>query len=161
DHKKRSSITLVFDVSGSMHDDNKIENARAGALELLRVLDDRDAFALEPFNGAILEDQPPAELTQSRETARQKIESLFASGGTALYDAIAAGYQRHLQSAPNEQDKISAIVVLTDGADTRSSLNLEGLLSQIQLRTESQPVRIFTIGYGKDAQKDVLQKIAD
>ena len=161
EHKKRSSLTLVFDVSGSMQDDNKIENARAGALELLAVLDDRDAFALEPFNARILENELPTDLTQSRETARGKIQSLFASGGTALYDAIAAAYQRHLESSPDEQDKISAIVVLTDGADTRSKLNLDDLLSQIQLRSESQPVRIFTIGYGNDAQKDVLQKIAD
>src|SRR5262249_42293902 len=86
---------------------------------------------------------------------------LFAQGGTRLYDAIAIAYQRQIQSAQTASDKISAIVVLTDGADTRSDLKLDRLLSQIQLRSETQPVRVFTIGYGKDAQKDVLQKIAD
>ena len=161
EHKKRSSITLVFDVSGSMKGDNKIENARAGALELLKVLDDRDAFALEPFSDTILEDQVPVELSRTRETARAKIESLFADGGTRLYDAIAAAYQRQTQSTGGASDKIKAVVVLTDGADTRSKLTLDGLLSQIQLRSEAQPIRVFTIGYGTDAQKNVLQTIAD
>jgi len=161
EHKKRSSITLVFDVSGSMQEDNKIENARGGALELLKVLDDRDAFALEPFNDTILEDGAPVELSRSRETTRAKIESLFAHGGTRLYDAIATAYQRHSPSVGGAPEKISAVVVLTDGADTQSNLKLNDLLSQIQLRSEAQPIRVFTIGYGKDAQKDVLQKIAD
>lgn len=161
EHKKRSSITLVFDVSGSMKEQRKIEFARSGALELLKSLSDADDFALMPFNQAILALDDPAPLRATRRMAETKVKSLFADGGTALYDAILTAYRRQMARAAANAGKISAIVVLTDGADTNSSLVLGELLRQIHFDAEQHNIRVFTIGYGVDAQKDVLQKIAD
>jgi Ca-activated chloride channel family protein len=161
DHKKRSNITLVFDVSGSMKDQNKIGSARNGALELLKSLSDADYFALMPFNQIILANDPPAELKSSRPRAEAKVKSLFADGGTALYDAVLAAYRGQMDRAASNAGKISAVVVLTDGADTNSVIKLPELLKQIRFDAEQHNIRIFTIGYGTDAQMDVLQKISD
>jgi Ca-activated chloride channel family protein len=160
-HKKHSSIVLVFDTSGSMNDDDKIGNARNGAMELLNVLSDDDSFALMPFNNVILSREAPQPLRASRARAVAKVSSLFASGGTALYDTIATAYDQQMASATKNSDKISAVVVLTDGADTNSKMPLNELLRRIRFDNESHTIRVFTIGYGTDAQKDVLQQIAD
>ena len=158
-NKKRSQITLVFDTSGSMSQEGKIVNARTGALELLKALDDSDYFNLKPFNERILSNERPALLKDSRATAEQKIQSLFASGGTALYDTIATAFREQL--GDRHADRIAAIVVLTDGTDTNSRMKLEQLLSQIRSDNELRTVKVFTIGYGSDADKKVLQSIAN
>jgi len=87
------------------------------------------------------------------------ISGLFASGGTALYDAIDHAYQ-DLLTHP-QAEKISAIVVLSDGEDTNSTLKLPDLLPRIKFDNEMRTIRVFTIGYGAGARKEVLGKIAD
>lgn len=159
--KKHSNVTLVLDISGSMNDKHKIDNAREGALQFLSQLDDDDEFALETFNKQVRLAQPRAELKTSRAQAEQTIKGLFAQGGTALYDAIATAYDDHLQHAGADTDKISAIVVLTDGEDTDSTMTLPQLLQKIHFDNETHTIRVFTIAYGDDARKDVLTQIAD
>jgi Ca-activated chloride channel family protein len=51
--------------------------------------------------------------------------------------------------------------VLSDGEDTDSALALDALLRQIGSGAERQGVRVFTIGYGEGAHRDVLERIAD
>ena len=87
--------------------------------------------------------------------------SLIPNGETALYDAIASAYREQMASAPRNADRIRAIVVLTDGEDNKSRLTLDQLLKEIHFDSETHNIRIFTIAYGRDAKKDVLQKIAD
>jgi hypothetical protein len=50
---------------------------------------------------------------------------------------------------------------VTDGEDTDSKMKLPELLRRIRLDSEKRPIRVFTIGYGKDAVTSVLQSIAD
>ncbi len=161
ENKKRSNITLVVDVSGSMNEEQKLINAKAGAAEMLKMLGDGDLFRLIAFNQAILPGPPAKRLKESRPDAERALSSLFASGGTALYDAISRAYQDQTVSEEKNPDKISALVVLTDGEDTNSKLKLEQLLPTISGSAEKNSIRIFTIGYGSDARKDVLQSIAD
>ena len=160
-NKKRSNVTLVMDVSGSMNENRRIENARFGASQLIDLLSDSDSFRLMAFNQNVFPSAPAAQLGKSRSKALRDSASLMADGGTALYDAISKAYQDQLAAAQQHPDEISAIVVLTDGADTNSSLKLEGLLNQIRFDSESHNIRVFTIGYDSGGQKDALQKIAD
>lgn len=161
DHKKPANITLVFDTSGSMNEDNRIQNARPGAQELIRMLNDRDTFRMVPFATTVIETGPAKPVKEIRKRVLTEAGSLIANGGTALYDAIAAAHREQMAQAAKNATRISAIVVLTDGADTNSVLKLDKLLEQIRFDSELRTIRVFTIGYGKDAQKDVLKKIAD
>ncbi len=157
--KKKSNIVLVLDTSGSMKEENRMENAKAGAAEFLALLGDEDTFSLLTFNNSLSWTQSAVKLKDGRSQADQYIKSLFPQGGTALYDAIADAWKR-LEANP-EPDKITAIVVLTDGADTDSKLKLDALLKMVLSNVESRPTRIFTIGYGKGANMKVLKQIGD
>jgi len=161
ENKKHSNITLVMDVSGSMNEGGRIQSARLGAQELIRLLNDSDTFRLLPFNNSVFPSSPATPLREVRERALRDAGSLIADGGTALYDAIATAHQDQMDNVRKNADKISAIIVLTDGADTHSRLKLTQLLDQIRFDNETRTTRIFTIGYGAEAQKDVLKKIAD
>ena len=157
ERKKHTNVVLALDVSGSMMGD-KLNHARQGALKFLQALGDADNVSLLTFNHEInwLAKQLP--IKTERQFIEKKINSLFASGGTALYDAITDAYQ-YLQKNP-QTNKIAAIVVLSDGQDTSSQLKLDELLKQVQL-TEANAILIFPIGYGDDADKTVLKSIAN
>jgi Ca-activated chloride channel homolog len=158
--KKHSNVVLVLDTSGSMNDDNKIQNAREGAKQLVQMLDDGDTFSFLPFSSELHWAQQNASVKDERSKLNAQIDSLFAGGGTALYDAIDAAYQQ-LATVPPGDSKIQAVVVLTDGADTQSRMKLPELMQRIQYNGETRAIHIFTIAYGADARKDILQKIAD
>jgi Ca-activated chloride channel family protein len=158
EEKKPADIALVLDTSGSMQDEEKMPNAKAGAKQLVSLLTDRDEFSLISFNNVpswATTDQP---LAASRKPSVDAIDSLFPGGETALYDAIDAAYA-HLQQKP--ADHIRAIVVLTDGEDNKSALKLSDLLARIRADAETHTIRIYTIAYGSDARHDVLTQIAN
>jgi Ca-activated chloride channel homolog len=161
-NKKRSVVTLVLDRSGSMNDEQRMENAKAGAEQLVELLDDEDTFSLLPFNNTPAWALREVRLGDERQTVQQTLRGIFADGGTALYDSIAAAYDQKLQEIRGNPGRIAAIVVLTDGEDTDSDLKLDALLQKIRSRgSESRGVRVFTIGYGGSSKKAVLQAIAD
>ena len=155
--KKPADIALVLDTSGSMRDENKMAGAQAGAKQLVSLLGSSDTLTLVPFSSTVNWAAIDQELGSSRQKAMSIIDSLFADGGTHLYDAVDQAY-RHLRKEP--ANRIRAVVVLTDGADETSSESLRDLLSTIRGNSEDQSIRIFTIAYGSDAERGVLQQIA-
>jgi Ca-activated chloride channel family protein len=161
ENKKHANITLAFDTSGSMSENKKMENARAAALQLVDQLSDDDQFSLLPFSGSAEWALKRTSMRDSRALAKEKLAALYPHDGTALYDAIANAYAAHLSSQDQDAERISAIVVLTDGEDRDSKLSLDDLLKQIKFDSEHHTIRVFTIAYGDDAKKDILTKIAD
>ena len=158
--KKHSNVVLVLDTSGSMNQEHKMQNARDGAKQLVQLLDDGDTFSFLPFSTEPHWALRNATVREERAKLISQIDSLFAQGDTALYDSIDSAYQQ-LASAGPGGSKIQAVVVLTDGEDTQSRMKLEELMQHIQYNGETRAIHIFTIAYGKDARKDILQKIAD
>ena len=157
--KKPAGLTMVLDISGSMNDDRKIENSRAGAQQFVDALGDRDELSLMVFNQQSMWLAQDAPLARERAHLGQTLGGLVAGGGTALYDSILAAYQRAAQQPA--AGRITALVVLTDGEDTDSRLKLPQLLNAIRFDGERRTIRIFTIAYGQDADTKVLQQIAD
>jgi Ca-activated chloride channel family protein len=158
ENKKHANIVLVIDTSGSMKGE-RIVNARAGAKSFISQLGNKDIFSLMPFSSRSYWAIKVESMGQSRDKALAAVEGLFADGGTALYDSISSAYvSLRDQSSDNT---IQAVVVLTDGEDTESRLKLENLIQQIQFDSEKRTTRIFTIGYGKEANEKALRAIAD
>jgi Ca-activated chloride channel family protein len=160
--KKAADLVLVLDTSGSMNDDDKIQNAREGAKQLVSLLSDQDRISLVPFNSTITWASTDIRLKDGRADLLRTIDSLFALNGTKLYDSIDQAYQHLLTVKEKEgQGRILSVVVLTDGADTESTMQLEQLMPRIRFDGETKTIHIFTIAYGGDARKDILKDIAD
>ncbi len=160
--KKAANVVLVMDTSGSMNDDGKIQSAREGAKQLVNLLSDGDRLSLLPFNSTMSWASQDTPIKTGRDQLLHTIDSLFAQGGTALYDSIDAANQYLLShSHEAEGDSILSIVVLTDGEDTESKMHLDELMGRIRFDGEAHKIHIFTIAYGKDAKKDILARIAE
>ncbi|HZO15047.1 MAG TPA: VWA domain-containing protein [Polyangiaceae bacterium] len=161
--KKTVDIMFVFDRSGSMQGD-PLAKAKVGAKEFLSQLDDRDRVSLLPFNNIVPEAvDDPVELTKARDKITQGVDGIFADGGTALYDAIAAAHKKLDGAAKKEPKRIYAMVVLSDGLDRDSRTSIDALEQQIAVSEEatSPPVRLFTIAYGAEADPATLARIAE
>ena len=99
-------------------------------------------------------------IRDARARALSTLQGVFASGGTALYEAVAEAYDYQRQLAARDPGRISAVVVLTDGEDTDSTMKLPELLARVRSGGETQGIPVFTIGYGRDANRQVLEQIA-
>ena len=160
--KKAANVVLVLDTSGSMNEDRKIQNAREGAKQLVNLMSPEDRLSLVPFSTHINWATTDVPISSGKDKLLSTIDSLYAEGGTALYDAIASGYDHLLQQEKSgKNDRILSVVVLTDGADTESNLKLNELMERIRYDGETRAIHVFTIAYGNDARKDILKQIAD
>ncbi|WP_376797051.1 extracellular solute-binding protein [Thermogemmatispora sp.] len=161
--KRRVAAMLILDISGSMNDSlngvSKIDAARQGLSDFVRLMSDNDQLGLTVFSDQAGVISPLSPVGPKRQQTLQQIGAITASGGTRLFDTIAQQVQ-DLGSFVTED--IKAVVVLTDGQDNRSQLSLEALLQRITPRGEDagRGIRVFTIAYGTDADVKALTSIA-
>lgn len=155
-HKKTADILLVFDISGSMKGQDKIQFARTGALKLLEILRPEDTFSLLLFNHSTTWLGKQQHLETDRSFFERVLRTIRSEGGTALYDAIDEAYR--FMAERLQKDRISAIVVLSDGADGHSkNTTLEALLEKIG----QSDIGIYPIAYGDNAEMAILEQIAE
>jgi Ca-activated chloride channel family protein len=159
--RKAANVMLVFDTSGSMGEQSKIDQAKDGLRVFFRELSPRDRVGLLSFNTKVFREAPIQEVRTNLATLRQRVAGLLPDGETAVYDATAEGYNQ--VRALHDDTRINAVVVLTDGQDNQSDISLGSLVSQLRShnqQSEQQVVRVFTIAYGDGAERDKLAQIA-
>lgn len=159
--KRHTNVYLVVDVSGSMEQDDKLVNAQEALRVFLEQIEgDLERVGLITFSSDVQERVPLDELSRSRTNIAQGIDSLEAYGDTSLLDAVDLAYMR--LKTLNDEERINAIVVMTDGQENNSAIRLETLVQRIQQgNQQGPPVVVFCIGYGSDADERTLRTLAD
>ena len=144
-----------------MNDEDKIGQARLGLQAFLHQLSGRDRVGLTTFDTSFRTIVSPGPFSRSRTLLQQRVSELVAGGSTALYDAALRGWE--IVDDQHDDERINAVVILSDGADTASGTALESVLDRLRSRAsgEGRQIRIFTIAYGSDAKADVLAKLAE
>jgi Ca-activated chloride channel family protein len=174
--RKQARVLLVIDVSGSMGDNagdgtSKLDLAKQAAVQALGQFSPNDQVGLRIFSTGISRAQPTDYLdvvpigpvATQREQLANKIQSLVPTSGTPLYTTALASYQDLKKSF--DPARINAVVLLTDGRnDDPNNDDLNKTLTALRADSEgvsATPVRLFTIAYGRDADKDVLRRMAE
>jgi Ca-activated chloride channel family protein len=157
--RKPANVELVVDVSGSMGDEGKLDQARRGLLVFLRQLSPRDRVGLVTFNDQIFPLVPVRPFAQNAGPLRDAIGELIPGGQTAVYDATQDGLRRVQEL--RDPSRINAVVVLTDGEDTSSKLDFDAVRDALtaQSRSEGAAVRVYTIAYGSSANSGELDAL--
>lgn len=155
-NRKRADIILVVDVSGSMEGD-KLEMTRAGLESfLMRILPD-DRVGMITFSSSATEVVAPAALSENRIELQRAIGAMNATGKTAVFDAVELARQS-LEALPSTgEDRMKAIVLLSDGADNASRITL----ADLERNFDETGVSIFPVAYGADADRSILDAIAE
>jgi Ca-activated chloride channel homolog len=158
--RKAANVAIVVDTSGSMNDEGKLAHASEGLQVFLRQFSPRDRVGLIGFSERAYTIVPVGEVLRNRAALRAAAAALTAGGGTAVYDATRQALDAIV--ALRDSTRINAVVVLTDGEDNASRLTASELEALLEQRAENQErnIRVFTIAYGSDAKKDVLEEIA-
>ena len=160
--RKPANVMLVLDTSGSMNDERRLENAKDGLEVFFNEVSPRDRLGLVTFSDLITERVPLGQPFRKTEAElRRIVQNLTADGGTAVYDATdeGLGTVRRL----DDESRINAVVVLTDGEDTDSSLTADEVVERVSNQDDSAPeVRVFTIAYsaGAEGAAASLERIA-
>jgi len=163
--KKKAHIVLAIDRSGSMklkdgkNKLNRMAGAKQGAKTLINLLGEEDSFSMISFSNNPVWAIQDKKVGPNRKELLDSVDAIFSQGGTALYDAISLGFNK-FQKTP-DQDRITAVVVLTDGDDSGKGVKLNELLRQIKSDGETRNTRVFTIAYSKGAKADILKQIAE
>lgn len=121
------SVVLMVDTSGSTAKELKYEADSASRFfrALLAEGNLQDTASLYTFNWEVREQQP---FSRDLKAFDARLKLLHGEAGTAMYDAVYLGAQR---LEPREGRKV--IVVVTDGGDTVSKVNLHKALEAAQL----------------------------
>ncbi len=129
------SIALVVDNSGSMS--KKRPAVNKSALDLIEASNPQDEAFVVNFSDEAFIDQ---EFTSSVNKLRDGLSHIESRGGTALYDAVVASADKLATDAKRPKQ---VLVLITDGEDNASTLNLEQTIRRVQQL--SGPV-IYSIG---------------
>jgi len=177
EQRKAAQALLVLDVSGSMAEEGgdngetKLDLAKQAAANALSQFGPNDLVGLRIFSTSVspaeptdyLDLVPVGPIAANREQIAAKIRELVPSNGTPLYTTASASID--LVKKQYKPALINAVVLLTDGKneDPRND-DLTGTLAKLTAGSEgggSQPVRLFTIGFGKDADASALRRLAE
>ena len=171
--RKRARVLQVIDVSGSMGESvgsegkTKLELAKEAAIRALAQYAPDDEVGLWVFSSNVnnrptpwVELVPIGRVRDNLNPLRERIAGLVPDGGTALYATTRAAVSHVRQSF--DPQRINAVIFLTDGKNEYPpDTNLDGLLRDLQAEDVSTAVRVFTIGYGDDADLPTLRRIAE
>ena len=162
--KKKATVILVVDTSGSMQGE-KIANAVEATANFIQRLERDDEIIVLPFSDQVKEIELSGRAGDVAERLGERVRGLFAEGGTALYDAVCAAAERvNAVRAEDEaagEKRLYGIVVLSDGQDTASSRTENDMFNCLPSGEDVQGIKVFTIAYGDDADKDLLLRVAN
>jgi Ca-activated chloride channel family protein len=159
--RKPANILLVLDTSGSMNEERRLERAQQGLEAFFRGVQPQDAVGLTTFSDRITPLVPPAPLSENGTELRSRVQGLFADGGTAFHDATVEAFDA--VRAQRANDRINAVVLLTDGEDTDSQRSVDDVVAHLEGQGDSENrVRVFTIAYssGATGARENLKRIA-
>jgi Ca-activated chloride channel family protein len=129
------SVGFIFDVSGSMKDNNNIKKAKAAITRFFESGNPEDEFFLITFNQKtkLLQTFTDDSSTVQNEAAMQK-----PGGRTALYDAVYMGLD-HVKRGKNDK---KALILITDGEDNSSRYSP----AEVREFAKESDVQIYGIG---------------
>ncbi len=129
------SMGLIIDNSGSMY--RKRPSVNKAALDLVLASNPQDeAFVVNFSDEAFID----CDFTSNINKLREGLSHIGSRGGTALYDAVVASADKLVADAKRPKQ---VLILITDGEDNASSLNLEQTIERVQQL--SGPV-IYSIG---------------
>ena len=142
------SIGLVIDNSGSMRE--KRRDVNAAALEFVKASNPQDEVFVVNFDDEAYLDQ---DFTSSLDRLQDALQRIDTRGGTALYDATSISLDHLVAKGKKEYIK-RALLIITDGEDTSSRMDLEILVRKLQ----ASDVTIYGIGLLSDEERRAARR---
>jgi Ca-activated chloride channel family protein len=145
------SVGIIFDVSGSMKDNNNIRKAKSAITRFLESGNPEDDYFLITFNQTT---KLAHAFTAESSAVQNEVAFQKPGGRTALYDAVYMGLD---QIGRGRNDK-KALILITDGEDNSSRYSP----SEVREFVKETDVQIYAIGeegnlgYGRPQIRNIV-----
>jgi Ca-activated chloride channel family protein len=164
--KRKATVIVVIDTSGSMNEDDRIGTATAATAEFVKRLAPTDRIGVIGFSDAVRDVIPISAVQDAGDRAAGAVLSLYADGGTNLHGAICRAAmmmrEERQKDAATGDARLYGIVLLSDGKNTSGAYSETRMYQECLAQAEGQePVKVFAISFGGDADKAFLQRLAN
>ncbi len=144
------SVSLVFDVSGSMGGTGNAGAKVAGHAFVDLMNGVTDEATIVAFNSQVTILQ---RMTTIKSMLHSAVDMLGASGATAVWDGIYTGIEELINNGVNQ---CRAVIAMTDGGDNSSTRTPSEIISL----ANRNGIHVYTIGLGSAVNMVQLQQIA-
>ncbi len=150
-------MVFVLDTSGSMRG-VKMDQAKKALRYCLDNLGSKDRFAMLNFATTVntYRDKLLNADKEQIDQAHKWVNSLEATGGTAINDALA----RALDYRTKDDNRNLTVIFFTDGQPTIGETNCDKILKNFATKNNVN-TRVFTFGVGDDVNASFLDQLAD
>jgi Ca-activated chloride channel family protein len=161
--KRKGTVLLVLDVSGSMQGAS-IRAATEATAAFLKRLHPDDEAGLVIFNDDIVITSEVQPVSKVAEGLSETVLNLVAGGSTNLHEAVCEGMTmlRELRSEDLAagENRLYGMVLLSDGADTVGSVSENRMFATcLPSGAEADGIKVFPIAFGAEANRNVLGRI--
>ena len=142
------SLGILLDVSGSMGETGKLDQAKRVLPRLISTMPPQDEMFLLRFHQQV---DDAVDFTTDQSRILSALAATTATPYTTrLYDAVAMALC-YMRGASHRR---RALLVITDGADQQSHRSLEDLIRIVQ----ASETQVFIIGYFSAAERDLYRR---
>jgi Ca-activated chloride channel family protein len=149
------NVAIVLDKSGSMQGE-KIAKAREAALMAVERLDKDDVFSFVTYDSRVRVVVPATRISD-RTSIRRAINSIRASGNTALFAGVSKGAQEVRKFL--DTNRVNRVILLSDGL-ANVGLSSPSDLGQLGAALSKEGISVTTIGLGLDYNEDLMVELA-
>jgi Ca-activated chloride channel family protein len=162
--KRKASVLLVIDTSGSMEGE-RIKTATRSTAEFLSRLHPQDRVGLVTFSDTVASVEPFSEVSKVAERMRGKVLGLLADGGTNLYGAVCRATRMIAETQEADRaagdNRLYGIVLLSDGEDTTGEISDIRLFQTcLETREGVEGPKVFVVSLGESTPVEFLNRLA-
>jgi len=159
--RKSSNLVFLVDISGSMHDKNKLPLLVQSLTMMVKQLSARDTVSLVTYAGNTELVLSPTKGNE-KQTIIDALQKLQAGGGTHGESGIKMAYQAAKKAFI--KGGVNRIILATDGDFNVGTTNIDALKEMIDDKRK-QGISLTTLGFGRgnynDAMMEQLANIGD
>jgi len=159
--RKPSNLVFLVDVSGSMHDKNKLPLLVQSLTMMVKQLSARDTVSLVTYAGNVQVVLSPTK-GKEKQTIINALKELKAGGGTHGESGIKMAYQEAKKAFI--KGGVNRVILATDGDFNVGTISIDALKDLIA-EQRKQGISLTTLGFGRgnynDAMMEQLANIGD
>jgi len=156
--RKDALLTFVIDVSGSMRENGKLENAKKALACLVEQMREGDQIAIITYNtnARILLEPVSGE---KKDTIIRAIQGLYPGGSTNAQAGLRLGYEMAMNHF--EKKCVNRIIFCSDGVANVGNTGAQAILNDVKT-SDTCGIYLTAIGFGVNNYNDeLLEKLAD
>jgi Ca-activated chloride channel homolog len=155
--RKPLNLVLVIDHSGSMADENKLEQVKQASVSILNQMSPQDRLAIVIYDDTV-QTILPSTAIENTARIRELLYGLNPGGSTNLCGGLEQGFDEVRKNF--RADAVNRIILLSDGLANVGIIDPEQIAS-VARNIRERSVSVSAMGVGIDYNETLMANIAD